>query len=125
MDICECLVYDLLVSVSMAEMSSLGQAQRLPRATRRLHRILIQAFLDRGVVPSGEQLADDAGIAVADLPAHLQTLAAADYLALDATGQITCLYPFSAAPTPHIVVINGQPRYAMCSIDALGIPAML
>jgi hypothetical protein len=35
-------------------------------------------------------------------------------------------YPFSAAPTPHVVAIGGGPRvHAMCAIDALGIPAML
>jgi glutaredoxin len=51
-------------------------------------------------------------------------LATADYLALDAAGQVTCLYPFSVAPTAHTVVIAGQRRAAMCAIDALGVPAM-
>lgn len=101
------------------------QGERLPQAARRLHRVLIQAFLDQGMVLPPERLASEAAIAVTDLPAYLQTLAAADYLALDATGQIACLYPFSPTPTPHVVFIDGQPRYAMCSIDALGIPAML
>ena len=35
-------------------------------------------------------------------------------------------YPFSAAPTRHIVAITGGPRvWSMCAIDALGIPVML
>jgi hypothetical protein len=99
--------------------------ERLPEAARRLHRALIQAFIDQGAVQPAAQLAGEAGIAVADLPAHVRELAAADYLALNATGDISCLYPFSARPTPHVVLINGQPRFAMCAIDALGIPAML
>lgn len=40
-------------------------------------------------------------------------------------GVITGLYPFSFAPTPHEIDIAGQTRYAMCAIDALGMPAML
>jgi len=55
----------------------------------------------------------------------LAALAETDYLAVDATGHVSCLYPFSTTPTSHVIVINGQPQYAMCSIDALGMPAML
>jgi hypothetical protein len=31
----------------------------------------------------------------------------------------------SPTPTPHVVAIDGQRRYAMCALDALGVPAML
>jgi len=56
----------------------------------------------------------------------LATLAAADVLGLDDHGRIRMAYPFSAAPTPHVVAIAGGPRvHAMCAIDALGIPVML
>jgi hypothetical protein len=107
----------------------MSQAERpatnLPEATRRLHRALIQAFIDHGAAPPAAHLAEAAGIPVADFPTHLRTLVAADFLALNAADEISCLYPFSATPTPHSVAIDGQPRYAMCAIDALGIPAML
>lgn len=35
-------------------------------------------------------------------------------------------YPFSAVPTPHRVAIDGGPSvFSMCSVDAIGIAAML
>lgn len=101
--------------------------ERLPDPSRRLHRVLLEALLERevGTVPSPETLAARTEIAVSEVPDRLQALAAADYLALDAAGRVVCLYPFSVTPTPHVVVIAGQRRYAMCAIDALGVPAML
>ncbi len=42
------------------------------------------------------------------------------------TGAITAAWPFSAVPTPHLVELgDGNALYAMCAIDALGIPIML
>src|SRR5260221_11883377 len=42
------------------------------------------------------------------------------------TGKILSAYPFSAAPTPHRFTLGGdQDVYAMCAIDALGMPSML
>ncbi len=36
------------------------------------------------------------------------------------------MFPFSAVPTRHEVRVGGDPSvFAMCAIDALGIPAML
>ena len=56
----------------------------------------------------------------------LAELAADDFLCLDQGGRISAAYPFSAAPTGHLVQITGRPPvYAMCAIDALGIAPML
>jgi Alkylmercury lyase len=56
----------------------------------------------------------------------LATLAADDVLGLDDHGRIRMAYPFSAAPTAHVVAIGGGPRvHAMCAIDALGCCAAL
>jgi Alkylmercury lyase len=56
----------------------------------------------------------------------MRQLHAADFLRLDACGAISAAYPFSPAPTPHLVTISGGPQvYSMCAIDALGIAAML
>jgi hypothetical protein len=52
-------------------------------------------------------------------------LEAAEYLARDPHGRVTCLYPYSPTPTPHAVVVGGHRRHAMCAIDALGMAAML
>jgi len=97
----------------------------LPAELRRLHRTLLQGLLTTGTVPCPDVLGRAAGVAPAVLPARLRALVAADYAALDAEGRLVCLYPLSAVPTPHVVLIEGQRRHAMCAIDALEIPAML
>lgn len=97
----------------------------LPELDRRLHRALVEGVLARGVVPVPEELAGTIGVAIDTIRDRLAALAAADYLALDTAGWATCLYPFSPIPTPHVVVIGGHRRYAMCAIDALGMAAML
>ena len=40
-------------------------------------------------------------------------------------GVVAVAYPFSGTPTPHRVELDGLPAvYAMCAIDALGLPFM-
>lgn len=104
---------------------TLDQAPSLAPDARRLHRALIDALIVAGSVPSVPELADRLGTTGRAIRSGLAALVAADYLALDGTGRVSCLYPFSTTPTPHAVTIGGQTRYAMCAIDALGIPAML
>jgi Alkylmercury lyase len=60
-------------------------------------------------------------------PAALAALAAADLVHSDpATGSIAIAYPFSGRLTPYRVDLAGGPAvFAMCAIDALGIPQML
>src|SRR5215472_13503582 len=56
-----------------------------------------------------------------------------DHTQLDATtGGIRAAYPFSGLPTPHRVLlapdaqeVAEQQVFAMCALDALGIPLML
>lgn len=105
--------------------SDVGHETALVPEARRLHRSLVEAVIATGSVPSTPELADRLETTEAAIRSELATLAAADYLALDGDGQVSCLYPFSTTPTSHVIVINGQQRSAMCSIDALGIPAML
>ncbi len=97
----------------------------LDKQARRLHRALIDAVLTTGNVPSVSALADQLGSSPEAIQEAFQVLAAADYLALDADGHVTCLYPLSVTPTAHTVIVNGVRRFAMCAIDVLGMPAML
>jgi hypothetical protein len=97
----------------------------LNEQARCLHRTLIDAVLTTGCSPSVSELADQLGSSPEAIQEAFQVLAAADYLALNADGRLTCLYPLSVSPTPHTVVVNGTRRFAMCAIDALGMPAML
>lgn len=40
--------------------------------------------------------------------------------------EIVAAYPFSASPTAHVVSLpNGHSLFAMCAVDALGIPPLL
>ncbi|GAA0671916.1 hypothetical protein GCM10010193_25280 [Kitasatospora atroaurantiaca] len=56
----------------------------------------------------------------------LAELAAEDFLTLDETGRIRAAYPFLATETDHVVhIAGGSSVWAMCAIDALGIPVML
>lgn len=106
-------------------MSALTTEKPLEDAPRRIHRALIDAVLMTGLVASGSELADQFGTSTEAIRDGLRALAAADYLALDAGGRVTCLYPLSATPTSHVVLVVGARRFAMCAIDALGFPAML
>jgi hypothetical protein len=92
---------------------------------RRIHRALIKAVLTTGNALSVSELADQLGSSPEAVQEAFQVLATADYLALDADGHVSCIYPLSATPTPHAMVVNGARRFAMCAIDALGMPAML
>ena len=91
----------------------------------RLHRALLDALLATGEAPSRESLAAHLAIEPDGLSAALHELVAADYAAFDESGRLTCLYPLSPHPTPHVAIVDGQRRYAMCAVDLLGIPAML
>jgi len=47
-------------------------------------------------------------------------------LVLVRDGQILLAYPFAGSPTPFTVLMpGGGERYAVCAIDALGVPALL
>jgi hypothetical protein len=57
----------------------------------------------------------------------VRKLATADLLVwMEDEARIISAYPFSGVPTAHQVLIGGRNLlYAMCAIDALGIPFML
>jgi hypothetical protein len=103
-----------------------GSASRqaaLPGPLRELHRAVLRQFLVTGTPPSAGWIAD----AAAHLGLNgnaLAELAAAD-LVHTANGVISVAYPFSGTPTRQQAELDGLPAvYAMCAIDALGIPAM-
>jgi hypothetical protein len=56
----------------------------------------------------------------------LYELVERDVVQLGSDGQIAAAYPFSAAPTRHQVRTEaGRAHWAMCAIDALGMPYLL
>src|SRR5215469_16164503 len=100
-----------------------GRQERLPGPLRDLHRAVLRRFLETGAPPTARwlrQAAADAG---------LDALAVNELSAADAVhvmnGIVVVAYPFSGTPTPHRVELDGSPAvYAMCAIDALGLPLM-
>lgn len=100
-----------------------GRQAALPGPLRGLHRAVLRQFLGTGAPPTARwirQAAADRGL---DATA-LEQLDAAD--AVHVVNEVVAVaYPFSGTPTAHRVWLDGLPAvYAMCAIDALGLPAM-
>lgn len=103
-----------------------GRLAPVERGLRAVQQAALRSFATTGAPPEAAELesaAEPFGVPAARV---LTELAAEDFLTLDGTGRIQAAYPFSATPSDHAVQIAGGPTvWAMCAIDALGIPAML
>ena len=100
-----------------------GRQERLPGPLRELHRAVLRRFLATGAPPTARWVRQAAAETGLDASA-VDDLSAADAVHM-ANGVVAVAYPFSGTPTPHRVELDGLPAvYAMCAIDALGIPAM-
>ncbi len=99
----------------------------LPPTVWAFYRAILRAFPALGGAPDRAWLDHEAMVHGVDREATLGELAARDMIARDpATGALTVAYPFSAVPTAHRVLVDeARPVYAMCAVDALGIPFML
>ena len=99
--------------------------QALPAPLRELHQVILQEFTTRGRAPARTELAPIAARLDLAVDAALADLAASDLVIPGDDGEIHVAYPFSTTPTGHQVELTGGPTvFAMCAIDALGIPAM-
>jgi hypothetical protein len=117
-------------SVSLnAEVCQLNLAQRvaaLSAPARTLHRAVLRAFLDSGHAPALAELRPVARKIGIGLERMLAELVVHDVIQRAADGAIQVAYPFSSTPTPHHVHLDGTPPvFAMCIIDALGLPFMV
>jgi len=92
-----------------------------------VRKTILKAFADEGKAPSVQEVAHALGLPFTSVLNACRTLAAADLIVWqDDTTRIMSAYPFSGIPTAHQVLLTGHtPCYAMCAIDALGIPCML
>jgi alkylmercury lyase len=103
-----------------------GTASRqaaLPAPVCDLHRAVLRRFLGAGAAPTlswVRQAAAELGLG----DSAVTVLEAADLVHFDGEA-VAVAYPFSGTPTRQQVELDGFPAvYAMCAIDALGIPAM-
>jgi hypothetical protein len=92
-----------------------------------VRKAILKTFADEGHTPSMQGLACTLGLPLASVLAACRTLAAADLIIWqDDKAHIVSAYPFSGSQTAHEVLLGAHtPRYAMCAIDALGMPCML
>jgi hypothetical protein len=103
-----------------------GRLAPVEGGLRAVHQRVLRAFAETGQPPSGAALEEAAAPYGVSGQEAMRQLHAADFLRLDACGAISAAYPFSPAPTPHLVTVQDGPQvYSMCAIDALGIAAML
>ncbi|OLZ51590.1 alkylmercury lyase family protein [Amycolatopsis keratiniphila] len=105
-----------------------GQRRLAPheRGQRAIQQSVLRSFAATGRPPTTDELARVAEESSTTAPRVLAALHRGDFLQLDEAGRITAAYPFSALPTRHRVTpAGGVPAFAMCAVDALGIPAML
>jgi hypothetical protein len=110
---------------------------RLAPAAYRFYRAILRHFAEQGGPPDPSHLRRLARRFGVPLAATLADLAAQDLVQRDpATGAIRAAYPFSGVPTTHRVALapdrasgdldrTGGEVFAMCALDALGIPLML
>jgi alkylmercury lyase len=98
----------------------------LSAPARLFHRAVLRAFLDQGRAPTLAELRPVARLVGIGLERVLAELVVHDVIQRAADGTIQVAYPFSSVPTPHRVEIDGAPPvFAMCAIDALGLPFMV
>ena len=116
---------DLLAAAEKTGLRLTSQSQeRLAPKTRRLHQIILQAFLDTGPAPTRPWLDSQAASQGLDPDVALGELADADLVHL-ADNTVVVAYPFSGVPTDDRVQLEGGPSlFAMCAIDALGVLLM-
>ncbi len=123
-----------------ADWITVCRSARLQPMAYRFYRAVLLTFVEQGDAPDPAALRRLAKRFGVPLQTTLADLAAQDLLQRDpATGRIRAAYPFSGVPTLHRVALfadHGADRpqppdqaevqvFAMCALDALGIPLML
>lgn len=119
-------VAELQCSVGIAAGSFAERLAATGAHARALYRAVLPVFAATGTPPPLTVAAAQAELSLEQADAALRELDAADLVALDASGVLVGAFPLSAVRTRHRVRLrDGRVVYAMCAVDALGIPAML
>jgi len=119
------------------DLVTICRSARLAPAAYRFYRAILLSFVAHSRAPDPDEVAELAHAVDVPLASTLARMAAQDLLQRDpATGRIRAAYPFSGVPTPHWVALfadhSGEQTaqieaqlFAMCALDALGVPLML
>jgi hypothetical protein len=120
-----------------ADLITVCRSTQLTPAAYRFYRAILLFFAERGGAPDQAPLRELAARFGVPLAATLTELATKGLVQRDpATGAMLVAYPFSSGPTAHRVTLvpatvegttDRDPRhiFAMCALDALGIPLLL
>ncbi len=95
---------------------------------RRARRTLLRLILTTGRQPGLKALASRLEASESTVAKLLSALERKGFLVRDhRSNKITAAYPLSTRPTQHQVMLKdqGQRRYALCAIDALGVGPLL
>lgn len=96
-------------------------AGRLTAGEQSFRRVLLELIIRLKRPVTGKDLAEAAGVSLAESDTRIAAIFAKGLLAKTAGGEIAFVYPVSALPTRHRVSLaDGRDLYAMCAIDALG-----
>ncbi|MFF2506540.1 organomercurial lyase [Streptomyces sp. NPDC058067] len=103
-----------------------GRLAPVAGGLREVQQVVLRHFAATGRAPVIGELEAAAATQGRTADEVVADLGPDDFLVPDDHGGIRAAYPFSAAPTPHRVrLAGGVEVWAMCAIDALGIPDML
>jgi len=89
----------------------------------KIHRLILTS-LSKGQAISPQGIADNININLDAVTRHLKTLDENDIIRFK-EGKIESAYPFTTKPTTHQLIIGQSKTYALCAVDALGVPSML
>ncbi|MFQ5847945.1 MAG: alkylmercury lyase family protein [Candidatus Methylomirabilales bacterium] len=115
----------MLLPDSVKTVADRLSAARLTVEEDNVRRHILQIFAS-GAIPEVSSLQNHCGLSSVRVREILRRLTDLDLCFLDQTVEtVLGSYPFSATPTPHRVLLAGREVFALCAVDALGIPAML
>jgi hypothetical protein len=114
------------VEIGDAVMRRLARARLSPQQDE-VRKYILKTFAKDGKAPDVGEMAEALGLFPREVRRVCGKLAEHDLIVWEAgRDHILSAYPFSVVPTAHHVSIEGSNTvYAMCAIDALGIPFML
>jgi hypothetical protein len=113
------------IALGVDERAGCNRAKRLTPPQRDFYRLILREFAQHGRPPAERLVAVAASLGI-DVEHALARLAEEDLVHRDSGGEIVVAYPFSGVATAHRVRFDGRAEvFAMCAVDALGIPFML
>jgi Alkylmercury lyase len=101
------------------------QTTKLSSVDLEARRVIYDRVMNEGAIPTRSALAKAMQAEPTVVTQALARLAEAHMLVLQADGEILMANPFSAVPTPFVVLIDGRSWYGNCIWDSMGIAAMM